>query len=156
MVSPIFSIAIGLGAGFLIPLLAQVKPREREGSVLAAGLFYVTIAALIAIPAGWVLPLVAGSDPVMVFTAGSRPPLSINLQLGVSEALILVLANLAGLLGALSMQKTLWGRGGTGYVLYLMMMLGVNDIDVLAVALSVGITAILLVVAWRVFTRPRR
>lgn len=128
MVSPIYSIIIALGAGFLIPLLAQLKRRDASGSVLSAGVFYLAAAALVVIPASFVPQLLAGGDPVVVFTAGARPPLSINLELGLSEAVVLVLANLVGLLAALSMQKSLWSRGATGYVLFLMMMLGVNGL----------------------------
>ena len=128
MVSPILSIAVALGAGFLIPLVAQLKPKAREGSILAAALFYAAVAVLIAIPASWLPQLAAGADDVLVFTAGARPPLSINLQLGLAEGLLLVLVNLAGLLGALAMQRTLWNRGATGYVLYLMMVLGANGL----------------------------
>ncbi|HKJ85930.1 MAG TPA: proton-conducting transporter membrane subunit [Spirochaetia bacterium] len=128
MVSPIYIIAVALGAGFLIPLVAQIGDREREtGLKVAAGLFYLAVVVLVAIPASWLFDLAAGTT-AEVFTAGVRPPLSINLRMGLTEAIALTLMNLVGLFSVFAVGASMHRRGGASYVLALMILLGANGL----------------------------
>ncbi len=132
MVSPIYIIAVALGAGFLIPLVAQLGSRDSSrdtgaGLKAAAGLFYLALIALIIIPATWLGELAVGGT-VEVFTAGARPPLSINLRMGLTEAIALTLMNLVGLFSVFAAGASMHRRGGSSYVLVLMILLGANGL----------------------------
>ncbi len=129
MVSPLLIVVVALAAGFLIPLLAQIGPSSKEGgSPLASLLFFAAVAALIVIPATWLLPLASGAADAEVFTAGVRPPLSINLRMGLVEALVLTLVNVAGLFSVVAGLRAIHARGAAGYVLALMVLLGANGL----------------------------
>ncbi len=129
MVSPLLIVVVALAVGFLIPLLAQIGPNSKEGgSPIASLLFFAAVAALIVIPATWLLPLASGAAEAEVFTAGARPPLSINLRMGLVEALVLTLVNVAGLFSVVAGLRAIHARGAAGYVLALMVLLGANGL----------------------------
>ena len=127
MVSPLYLIIITLGAGFLLPLVGQAKARHGGANAAAGTLFLSALAILVAIPATWIVPLF-GTGFTEVFTAGFRPPLSINLRMGGIEAVVLSLVNLIGLLSVLRSWQTLRARGASSYVLVLILLLGANGI----------------------------
>jgi formate hydrogenlyase subunit 3/multisubunit Na+/H+ antiporter MnhD subunit len=141
MVAPILIIVIALGSAFLIPLVSRSggAPHASIGLIPAgtaatrsgvsgAVLFYLALGALVAIPASRLLPLASGAQAAETLTAGARPPLSINLRLGLLEAIVLSFVNLVGLLSSISAATSLYRRGGTSYVLMLMIMLGANGL----------------------------
>ena len=129
MVSPLFIVVVALAGGFLIPLLAQIGPGTKDGeSVLASLLFFAVVAALVVIPATWLVPLASGAADAEVFTAGVRPPLSINLRMGLIEAVVLTLVNVVGLFSVVAALRAIHARGAAGYVLVLMVLLGANGL----------------------------
>lgn len=129
MVSPILSVAVPLGAGFLIPLVGQFSRGHGKTHVpaLAHALFYAALAVLIAVPAVR-LPGILTTAAEEVFTAGFSPPLSINLRLGGLEVGLLFSVNLIGLLGGLYLHRRLVSSGVGSLVLYLMVLLGANGL----------------------------
>ncbi|MCP3849422.1 MAG: NADH-quinone oxidoreductase subunit F [Gammaproteobacteria bacterium] len=107
MVSIIYIIVIGLGAAFFIGLM-----RENWRNVAYA----LTLGALVAmawIVARWLLFFaVDGGTTVEIFTAGAAPPFSINLKMGMAEAVLMLLVIFSGLLSALYMSQSLFRLGG--------------------------------------------
>ena len=106
MVSAIFIIVIGLGAAFLLGLL---RDTWRNAA------YAVTLAALVSmawIAGRWLLFFaVDGGTTVEIFTAGSEPPFSINLKIGMAEAVLVLLVIMSGLFSALYMQQSLLRLG---------------------------------------------
>ena len=106
MVSAIFIIVIGLGAAFLLGLL---RDTWRNAA------YAVTLAALVSmawIAGRWLLFFaVDGGTSVEIFTAGSEPPFSINLKIGMAEAVLVLLVIMSGLFSALYMQQSLLRLG---------------------------------------------
>ena len=106
MVSAIYIIAIGLGTAFLLGLLRD------EWRSAAYGLTHMALAAMSLISAAWVWHLAQpGALPVEIFTAGAKPPFSINLRLGLAEAVLTLLVNLTGLLSATYLRDTMFKQG---------------------------------------------
>jgi len=107
MVSAIYIIVIGLGAAFLLGLL-----RENWRNTAYA----LTLGSLISmawIASRWLLFFaVDGGTTVEIFTAGTKPPFAINLHLGITEAVLLLLVIFSGLLSAIYMSKSLYRLGG--------------------------------------------
>lgn len=133
MVDIIYVVVIGLGAGFLIPLVGQIgnaggSDGQGPGNVAASALFYLALAAIAAIPASWLLPLASGAQAAEVFTAGFRPPLSINLRMGLLEGFVLTVVNTVALVSALTAHRVLSRRGPVSFVLVLMIVLGANGL----------------------------
>ena len=106
MVSAIFIIVIGLGAAFLLGLL---RDTWRNAA------YAVTLAALVSmawIAGRWLLFFaVDGGTTVEIFTAGSEPPFSISLKIGMAEAVLVLLVIMSGLFSALYMQQSLLRLG---------------------------------------------
>lgn len=106
MVNAISIIAIGLGTAFLLGLI-----RERRES-LAHALTVLALAAMSVVAVGWLWLLGPGGAPVQeITTAGTTPPFAINLRVGLSEAVALVMITLAGLASALHMRAALLRMG---------------------------------------------
>ena len=86
MVSPLYLIAMLLGAAFLHPLIQNRSKLAGQLVVL------VVLGATVAIPLQWLMALDIATMQAVVFqTAGFTAPLSINLQVGVEESLFLVI-----------------------------------------------------------------
>ncbi len=106
MVNAIFIIATGLGVAFLLGLLRDEWRTTAYGLTLAALAFMSWVAA------AWVLALAwGGATTVEIFTAGTEPPFAINLRMGLSEAILTLLVNLASLLSALYLRDTMLKQG---------------------------------------------
>ncbi len=123
MVSPIYIIIILLGASFLLPLFE----RARRG--VGAWMMILALLAAAMIPAGYLYRFAGGTGKtVEVFTAGFRPPLSINLRLGPAEAFLLFAISFASLLGGLYLHEFLEERGARSRSLLLLFTLGFGGI----------------------------
>ena len=102
MVSPVLYVAIPLAVAFLLPLLSR-GPSESTGDGSGAGrhaarvLQSAVLLFVLASASVWLRALLGGLAPVEVITGGWRPPLGINLRLGVVEAVLVVLAAATGL-----------------------------------------------------------
>ena len=124
MVMPniIFIIATGLWAAFFLGLL---RPEKRVTSYL------ITLAALgvMSLISGlWVLKFASGAAPVEVLTAGTSAPFAINLKMGLSEAVLLLLVNLTALLSALYLQSTMLRLGRRIMAVFLIAVMAVSGI----------------------------
>lgn len=116
---PLYIFILGLGGGFLIPLLYRIgRPLPPVG--FFASLFGMTI-----ISAACYGSLLNGAAPFEILTSGSLPPLSINLRLGWWEGLFALGVNIVAVLGAWH----LWDRLRESYVamlLYLILTMGIS------------------------------
>lgn len=121
MVGPIYIIAISLGLAFTMGLFG--KPLKNvAGALLMAGL-----AAMTFISGQWLWAFVNDSaTTVMVFTAGFKPPYSINLQMGMEEAFFTFIINLVGFLGGLYLYNTLSKKGTETMLVYLVFIMSMN------------------------------
>jgi formate hydrogenlyase subunit 3/multisubunit Na+/H+ antiporter MnhD subunit len=83
MVSPIILVAASLAFAFLYPLIERLgrRPAALSGMAVLLAFFAVTVS--------WVTALLTGAGPAVSDTAGFNAPLSINLVVGLEEALAL-------------------------------------------------------------------
>ena len=93
LINPLNLVIVGLGIGFLLPLVDGRSPAIRRG------LFHLTLAYQALLPLLWLMWLADGAAAQEIQTAGFGPPFSINLRLGLEEALFVAGVNLAALLG---------------------------------------------------------
>lgn len=116
---PLNIFLLGLGGGFLIPLLYKIaKP-------LPAIAFVVALVGMAAISGLNLWALHHGQPTMEVLTAGNMPPFSINLRFGLWEGVFAFSVNIAALLGAWQ----LWPRLRDSYaalLLYLILVMGIN------------------------------
>ena len=86
MVSPLYIIAVGLGAAFLLGLLPEKWQRAAYGVTLLA------LALMGWIAGSWLWAFaLQGAAPVEIFTAGTQPPFAINFRVGLAEASLALL-----------------------------------------------------------------
>lgn len=117
MVSPILLIAVPLGLAFLIPLLGLVSQRVTR-YVPAVGMAFNAVAAVV------LLPQVL-QQPVVVETAGFRPPFSIHLvagPLGVGLSLLIAVVGLLVAIYAIGYMRE--GALAKYHTLYLLLLTG--------------------------------
>ncbi len=122
MISPIHIISIGLGTAFALGFL------NKKSNGLAVSLMLVAIALMAAVSSSWFIKLYQGAEAIEVYTAGFKPPYSINLRMGLNEALLSSLINLAGFLGGLYMFKNLKNTGKHAIMVFLVFVMGLNVI----------------------------
>ncbi len=123
MVNPIYLIVIALGTAFLLGLFRKAAPSLRSGITLLA------LAGMTAVSAAWAYGILfAGAEGIQVFTAGFKPPLSINLYMGRAEAVLLVLVNLTAFFSMLFLAKEV--KSTSSYMLMLLMVFvtGLNGV----------------------------
>lgn len=116
---PLNIFLLGLGGGFLIPLLSRIaKPLPAMGFITA--LLGMTVISGVCL---WRIH--HGAATIEVLTAGSVPPFSINLRFGAWEGFFSLWVNVVAVLGAWH----LWERLRGSYVLlllYLILTMGIN------------------------------
>ncbi len=122
MVNPIYIFILALGAGFLLTLF------DKAGRKVSLTIFYVVLVAMVAISAQWLIALLGGSETAMIYTAGFKPPFSINLQMGLEEAIFTLAVNVLGLLSGLYLIKKFKETKVNAMVLFLMMIMGINGL----------------------------
>jgi formate hydrogenlyase subunit 3/multisubunit Na+/H+ antiporter MnhD subunit len=106
MVSPIYIIATGLTAAFLLGLL----PKQWRNTAYVITLL--AFAAMAWIAGSWLYAFaVNGAASVEIFTAGTPPPFAINFRVGLVEAALALLMSMTGLHSALYMKDTLFKHG---------------------------------------------
>ncbi len=121
MVTPIYIVAAALGVGFTIGVLGKL------GKNFTGGLTLATIAFMAFISIQWFLGFTFGdTQSTYVYTAGFKPPLSINLLMGPYEAFVTMLVNVIGLIGGIYMFDSLKNRGSNAQVVYLILLMGLN------------------------------
>ncbi|MBN1199243.1 MAG: hypothetical protein JXA23_07820 [Bacteroidales bacterium] len=123
MVTPVYLVVSLLGIAFALGILG--KPLRKVAGVITLA----TMAFASYISVSWFMGLWFGEQSAaMVFTAGFRPPFSINLLMGFEEAFFLSLVNLAGLFGTLFLYRTLMKSGVNAFVILLILIMGLNVI----------------------------
>ncbi|KQV66323.1 proton-conducting transporter membrane subunit [Rhizobium sp. Root1220] len=119
LLQPLNIFLLGLGGGFLIPLLYRIaKPLPAVG-------FIVALLGMTAISCVCLWKVHNGGSTIEVLTAGSAPPFSINLRFGPWEGFFSACVNIVAVLGAWH----LWGRLRSSYaalLLYLILIMGIN------------------------------
>jgi len=122
MVNPLYLFIIALGTGFLLSLIDKL---HRSVAMI---LFYAALTAMVVIAGQWLVAIMQGMEPAVVFTAGFQAPYSINLRLGLEEAIFVFLSNLVGLLSAIYLIEKFRQSKANAMVLFLMMIMGINGL----------------------------
>lgn len=122
MVNPLYLFIITLGTGFLLALIDKL---HRSVSMV---LFYGSLSVLVVIAGQWLIAMIHGMNAAVVYTAGFQAPYSINLRLGLEEAIFVFLANLIGLLSAIYLFKKFSDLKVNAMILFLMMIMGINGL----------------------------
>ena len=81
LLHPLNIFIVGLGGGFLIPLL------NRLGQVWVSAAFVFALVGMTLISGVALFGFMAGAPPIEILTGGSTPPYSINLRLGLAESI---------------------------------------------------------------------
>lgn len=123
MVSPIILIAAALGFAFLYLLIEKIS----KSFAALTGIAVMACFAMVGV--SWIVHLVNGGAFIEVQTAGFIAPLSINLMVGISEALIITLVNFLGFLALIYQTFVAENRWkGRQVVLFFVMILGANGL----------------------------
>ena len=140
MVNPIYLFIIALGTAFFLPLL------KNKGLILAKFLFLLVLFFFTGSSIHWLLKFLTGSEEVLVYTAGFKPPLSINLKLGLQEAFILCCVNSVALGSALLMLPALSKKSPYAFITFLLAVMGINGLiltrDLFNIFVFIEITSI--------------
>lgn len=122
MVNPIWILIIALGIAFLISLFDKINKN------IALLIFFSALVVIMAISAQWFFHLLYGGESINIFTAGFAPPFSINLKVGLIEAVFLFLINLAALMSAFYLTEKFRRTRSYALSLYLSLVLGLNGL----------------------------
>ncbi|MCD4819806.1 MAG: proton-conducting membrane transporter, partial [Candidatus Cloacimonetes bacterium] len=125
MVNPLFIFIISFAVAFLLGFFQNISKS------IANLLFYLTLGAILSISGYWLYQnLFVGVD-TNIYTAGFKPPFSINLRMGLEESLLTFLINLVGLFSSFilgSRFKELKHSSAYLKSLYIMLIMGLNGI----------------------------
>ncbi len=110
---------LGLGGGFLIPLLYRLA----KGWL--APVFFAALSGIVLVSAVAFARVLAGAPAIEVMTAGAMPPVSISLRLGLAEGFFCLAVNAVSWLGAIHMWPRLRAHYGA-MLLYLIGVMGIN------------------------------
>jgi formate hydrogenlyase subunit 3/multisubunit Na+/H+ antiporter MnhD subunit len=113
---PLNIFILGLGGGFLIPLL------NRLGKVWVSVAFVLALTGMTLISGISLFKFLAGALPIEILTGGATPPYSINLRLGLAESVFSVGVNLVALLGAAYFVRAKYAV----MLIYLIMVMGIQ------------------------------
>lgn len=116
LIHPLNIFIIGLGGGFLIPLL------NRFGKVWVPVAFVIALTGMTLVSGISLFKFLAGALPIEIVTGGSAPPYSINLRLGMAESVFSVGVNLVALLGAIYFVRAKYAV----MLIYLIMVMGIQ------------------------------
>ncbi|NML34233.1 complex I subunit 5 family protein [Paraburkholderia antibiotica] len=116
---PLAIFILGLGGGFVIPLLYRLgKPWLTLG-------FFVALCGIVLVSGVSFYGLIDGGDTIEILTAGALPPVSINLRFGLWEGFFTFCVNVVALLGALHLWERLRGNYAA-LLLYLILVMGID------------------------------
>ncbi len=123
MVNPLYLIVLFLFAAFMSALIDKLSRR------LNISMLYITTVSALGLSVWQVYSLIyGGMGEVQVYGAGFSAPLSIALQFGLEEAILLSLINFMGILGGLYLYKRFAEFGAQPIALYLLILLGANGL----------------------------
>ncbi len=121
MVGPIYIIAVALGLAFIMGLFGKSLKNLSQWAMLA-GLGFMTY-----VSGQWLLEFMTNNRAVeTIFTAGFKPPYSINLQMGSFEAFFTFIINVVGFLGGMYLFKDLKKTGPNAMMVYLVFIMSLN------------------------------
>src|SRR5208337_9592 len=116
LLHPLNIFIVGLGGGFLLPILYRI------GKSWVPWALVVALMAMTVISGVALFRLLHGAPPIDILTGGATPPLSINLRLGVPEAVFALSVNLIALGGALYFVRETYAS----MILYLLIVIGIQ------------------------------
>jgi formate hydrogenlyase subunit 3/multisubunit Na+/H+ antiporter MnhD subunit len=116
LLHPLNIFIIGLGGGFLIPLV------YRLGQTWLSSVFILALAGMTVISGVGLLNLAQGAPPIEILTGGATPPYSINLRLGFAESVFAFAVNVVALLGAWYFVRAKYAT----ILLYLIIVMGIQ------------------------------
>lgn len=116
LLHPLNIFIVGLGGAFLIPLLYRIG-----GHAVAAALM-LALAAMTVISGAALVALLQGAPAIEILTGGAKPPVAINLRLGLPEAVFVFSVNLVALFGAAYIAREKYGI----VLLYLLLVMGIQ------------------------------
>ncbi len=122
MVNPLYLIAVAIGVGFLFGLI------DKLGRKISIGVLLLTLGFFLYVSVCYLLHFMGGMATVEVFTAGFKPPYSINFRLDLYESIFLAMINGAGFLSALYLAGDFKKKSVKSMVLFLMAITGFNGI----------------------------
>ncbi|MCF8297640.1 MAG: hypothetical protein K9J13_08880 [Saprospiraceae bacterium] len=123
MIDPIHIISSALGVAFAISLISKF------GKNVAVSAMLITLGFMAFISLQWFLKFFYEPQlTAQIFTAGFKPPISINLQMGYSESIVTLLINVIGLLGAYYLVDDLKKQGKNSMMIFLVLIMGLNVI----------------------------
>lgn len=121
MISPLHIITIGLGVGFALGLIKKAGATV-TGIVTLTALMFMSV-----VSAQWAYSFVfEANTAIEIFTAGFEPPYSINLRMGLNEAVITLLINVVGLLSGLFMLDVLKKQGVNTMIIFIVFIMSLN------------------------------
>jgi formate hydrogenlyase subunit 3/multisubunit Na+/H+ antiporter MnhD subunit len=113
---PLNIFIIGLGCGFLIPMLSRL------GKAWASAAFLFALIGMTLISGVALFGFITGAMPIEILTGGSTPPYAINLRLGMAESIFCLGVNLIALLGASYFMRAKYAV----MLIYLIMVMGIQ------------------------------
>jgi formate hydrogenlyase subunit 3/multisubunit Na+/H+ antiporter MnhD subunit len=113
---PLNIFILGLGGGFLIPLLSRL------GKAWVSAAFLFALIGMTLISGVALFGFMTGGFPIEIFTGGSTPPYAINLRLGMAEGIFCFGVNLVALLGAGYFMRAKYAV----MLIYLIMVMGIQ------------------------------
>lgn len=123
MVSALFIIVVGLAGAFALGFSREDQARPAWIATSAV----LAVMALIAL--SWTLALAFGiATPVDITTAGTPPPFAINLHIGPTEATLLTVITVTGLLSALAMRDALVRHGQRAMAVLLVLIMALSGL----------------------------
>ncbi len=121
MVGPVYIIAASLGVAFLLGLIKRVNIK------IPWIIMLLTLAFMGFVSAQWLWALFFdGQQAHYVFTAGFKPPFSINLLMGRYEAVLTGLINLLGFAGGVYLWEKFKKQGINTIIIFLVFIMGLN------------------------------
>lgn len=116
LLHPLNIFILGLGGGFLIPLL------NRLGRGWLSAAFVAILAGMTLISGVSLFRFLGGAAPIDIFTGGTTPPYSISLRLGLAESVFVFGVNLVALLGAFHVLREKYAV----MLLYVILVMGIQ------------------------------
>ncbi|MGV3635219.1 MAG: proton-conducting transporter membrane subunit [Pseudorhodoplanes sp.] len=116
LLHPLNIFIAGLGGAFLIPLLYRIG-----GNTVVVALV-LALAAMTAISGVALWQLANGAAPIEILTGGAKPPVAINLRMGLPEAIFVFSVNLVALFGAGTILREKYGV----VLIYLLLVMGIQ------------------------------
>lgn len=116
LLHPLNIFIVGLGGGFLLPILNRLGPRWVRACFLFA------LIAMTLITGVAMVGFLRGGPLIDILTGGAAPPIAINLRLGLAECVFALGVNLVALLGAVYVVREKYPV----LLLYLILVMGIQ------------------------------